>query len=83
MILDFARAGREPFLALLALNKIKNASLPLGQHVEWSLNVHKEASSNEQVAKSACWFPKLGPKIKSSRVSTVIPSGCEESRTGC
>jgi hypothetical protein len=33
MILDFARAGREPFLALLALNKIKNASLPLGQHV--------------------------------------------------
>ena len=33
MILDFTRAGRDPFLALLALDKIENAPLPLGQHV--------------------------------------------------
>ena len=33
MTLDFACAGRDPLLALLALNKIKNASLPLRQHV--------------------------------------------------
>jgi hypothetical protein len=34
MILDFARARRHTFLALLALNKIQNASLPLCEHPE-------------------------------------------------
>jgi hypothetical protein len=33
MILDFPRARRDAFLALLALNKIKDISLPLGEHV--------------------------------------------------
>ena len=33
MILDFARARGDSGVALLALNKIKNASLPLSQHV--------------------------------------------------
>jgi hypothetical protein len=32
MILDFARAGGDPLFPLLALNKIKNASLAVGQH---------------------------------------------------
>jgi hypothetical protein len=32
MILDFARARRDTFLALLALNKIKDAPLPVGEH---------------------------------------------------
>jgi hypothetical protein len=32
MILDFARARRNTFLALLALNKIKHAPLPVGEH---------------------------------------------------
>src|SRR5205823_5028899 len=32
MILDFARARRDPLLPLLTLNKIKNAFLSLGQH---------------------------------------------------
>ncbi|HEX5315937.1 MAG TPA: hypothetical protein VFX22_04725, partial [Candidatus Kapabacteria bacterium] len=30
MILDFACAGRDALLALLALNKIENAPLPIG-----------------------------------------------------
>jgi hypothetical protein len=30
--LDFARARCNPLLPLLALNKIKNAFLPVGQH---------------------------------------------------
>jgi hypothetical protein len=34
MILDFARARRDSFLALLGLNEIENASLPIGQHME-------------------------------------------------
>ena len=33
MILDFARARGDSGVALLALNKVKNASLPLSQHV--------------------------------------------------
>jgi hypothetical protein len=33
MILDFTRTRGDPFLALLALDKIENAPLPLGQHV--------------------------------------------------
>ena len=33
MVLDFACAWGHALLALLALNKIQNASLPLGQHV--------------------------------------------------
>jgi hypothetical protein len=32
MILDFARARRHAFFALLALNKIKHAPLPIGEH---------------------------------------------------
>jgi hypothetical protein len=32
MILDFARARRNAFFPLLALNKIKHASLPLREH---------------------------------------------------
>jgi hypothetical protein len=32
MILDFARAGRNAFFPLLALNKIKHAPLPVGEH---------------------------------------------------
>jgi hypothetical protein len=32
MILDFACAGRNTFLALFALNKIKYAPLPVGEH---------------------------------------------------
>jgi hypothetical protein len=32
MILDFARAGGDTFLALLALNKIEHTSLSIGQH---------------------------------------------------
>jgi len=49
MILDFACAGRNPLLALLALNKIKNASLPLRQHVGMIAQHGQRASSNEQV----------------------------------
>jgi hypothetical protein len=33
MILDFARAWRDPFLALFALDEIENSPLPVGQHV--------------------------------------------------
>jgi len=33
MILDFACAGGDAFLALLALNKIKHTSLAVGQHL--------------------------------------------------
>jgi hypothetical protein len=33
MVLDFTRAWRDPFLALLALDEIENSSLPVGQHV--------------------------------------------------
>jgi hypothetical protein len=32
MILDFARARRDAFLPLLALNKIKHAPLPVSEH---------------------------------------------------
>jgi hypothetical protein len=32
MILDFSRARRNAFFALLALNKIKHAPLPVGEH---------------------------------------------------
>src|SRR5215471_11184447 len=32
MVLDLARTRRNAFFALLALNKIKNASLPVRQH---------------------------------------------------
>jgi hypothetical protein len=32
MILDFARARRNTFFALLALNKIEHAPLPVGEH---------------------------------------------------
>jgi hypothetical protein len=32
MILDFARARRNAFFPLLALNKIKHTSLPVGEH---------------------------------------------------
>jgi hypothetical protein len=37
--LDFTRTRCDPFLALLALNKIENASLSLGQHVILSFGV--------------------------------------------
>jgi len=50
VILDFARARRDPFLALLTLNKIKNAFLPLRQHVGMIAQRGGEASSNEQIA---------------------------------
>jgi hypothetical protein len=33
MILDFACARRNTFLALFTLNKIKHAPLPVGEHV--------------------------------------------------
>ena len=33
MILDFTRAWRDPFLALLALDEIEDSPLPVGQHV--------------------------------------------------
>ena len=32
MLLDFARARRDAFFSLLALNKIKDATLPVGEH---------------------------------------------------
>jgi hypothetical protein len=37
MILDFARARRNAFFPLLALNEIKHASLPVGEHLEMML----------------------------------------------
>jgi hypothetical protein len=40
MILDFARAWRHAFLALLALNKIQNVPLPLRQH--GAIMLHRE-----------------------------------------
>jgi integrase len=49
MILDFARAWRDPLFALLALNKIKNVSLPLGQHAGMIAQRPHKASSNEQL----------------------------------
>ena len=49
MILDFARARRNTFLALLALNKIQNASLPLRQHAGIIVQLATIASSNEQM----------------------------------
>src|SRR5438105_10243576 len=47
MILDFTRAWREPFLALLALDEIENSLLPVGQHVCIILRSIADASSNE------------------------------------
>jgi hypothetical protein len=47
MILDLARARRDTFLALLALNEIKDASLPLCQHEAQSFKPDDKASSNE------------------------------------
>jgi hypothetical protein len=32
MILDFARAGRDPFLALLSLDKIEHVFLTIREH---------------------------------------------------
>src|SRR6267143_3182373 len=34
VVLDFARARRDSFLALLGLNEIEHAFLPTGQHTE-------------------------------------------------
>src|SRR5438874_9020103 len=47
MILDFARARRNAFFALLALNKIKHAPLPVGEHAEISYKRRQHASSHE------------------------------------
>jgi hypothetical protein len=43
MILDFACAGGDTFLALLALNKIEYASLPIGQHLREGCSVLGQA----------------------------------------
>ena len=48
MILDFARAGGDTFLALFALDKIKHASLSIGQHFKERMrHIRSDASSNE------------------------------------
>src|SRR4029453_4436563 len=52
MILDFARAWRNAFLALLTLNKIKHPPLPVGQHLEMILQTAQDASSGEHVRSS-------------------------------
>jgi hypothetical protein len=47
MILDFACAGRDAFFALLALDKIENSPLPLGEPVYRIVRGAADASSNE------------------------------------
>ena len=47
MILDFARAGRNAFFPLLALNEIKHAPLPVGEHTAPCFKAQGHASSNE------------------------------------
>src|SRR5262245_16364228 len=47
MNLDFARSRRNIFLALLALNKIKDTSLPVGEHTGTISQAQDRASSNE------------------------------------
>jgi len=49
MILDFTRAGRDPFLALLALDKIENSPLAVSQHARIIVRIAAKASSNEQI----------------------------------
>jgi hypothetical protein len=48
--LDFARARRNSFLALLALNEIEDVSLALGQHFLLLRKSGACASSNEQMS---------------------------------
>lgn len=50
MTLDFACAGRDTFLALLALDEMKNASLAIGQHERSIAHSRANASSNEQMS---------------------------------
>ena len=50
MILDFSRARRNAFLPLLALNKIKHAPLPVGEHAGTLFKAADQASSNEHSA---------------------------------
>jgi hypothetical protein len=49
MILDFACARRNTFLALFTLNKFKNAPLPACEHIGQSFKAQIHASSNEHV----------------------------------
>jgi hypothetical protein len=49
MILDFTRTRGDSFLALLALDKIEDASLPFGQHACIIVQTAEQASSNEQI----------------------------------
>jgi hypothetical protein len=49
MILDFACAGCDSFLSLLALDKIENAPLSLGQHPYIIIRTATKASSNEHL----------------------------------
>lgn len=56
MILDFTRTWRDPFLALLALDKIENVPLPLGQHACIIGRTAAKASSNEQMEP---WIPSV------------------------
>jgi len=49
MTLDFARAWRNPFLALLALDKIENVFLTVRQHGLMIAEISHRASSNEQI----------------------------------
>jgi hypothetical protein len=47
--LDFTRAWRDPFLALLALDEIENSPLPVGQHPSIIVRTAGKASSNEHL----------------------------------
>src|SRR3984893_8313862 len=49
MALDFARAWRNSFLALLALDKIENVFLTVRQHCLMIAEINHRASSNEQM----------------------------------
>jgi hypothetical protein len=47
--LDFARAGRNPFFSLFALDKVEHSFLSLRQHTFRIAHDSGDASSNEQM----------------------------------
>ena len=67
MTLDLARARRDAFLALLALDEIENVSLPIGQHVCIIVRTFAKTSSNEQI-----------PLAIKSGISPLVRSGYRE-----
>jgi hypothetical protein len=81
MILDSARAGGDTLLALLALDKIQHASLPIGQHLRKECSVLVQAQVQMNMGRWRAGIPPYTVEVnRESRI--VIRLGREAFAAG-